>query len=162
MISALATCAFASLSFSAISAPPVEVSARLIQTSAASTVLNVTLKHRAGVHTWPNQPVVPSEFGSLKPIATTLQILELNGASAGQAQWPAAEIVTVMYTDAPVKLGAYQGLVQASVHLKPATGARSISGRIAVRYQPCDERICYPPRTDTLSFKTALPTAEPH
>ena len=117
--------------------------------------LVIRLAHRAGVHTWPNRPIVPPEFKGLKPIATTARVLELKGATVrDSAQWPAAERVMVRYTGAPIGLHGYAGNVEATFDLKRTPGAAEISGRVAIRYQPCDERLCYAPRTDTISFRS--------
>jgi hypothetical protein len=138
--------------------PPVAVTARVIAADGGSRLV-VRLVHRRGVHTWPNRPVMPESLQGFEPIATTFTVLELHGgvASAAGAVWPAGRAVSVEYGGAPLSIPAYAGTIEAAANLVPAAGAGAVSGALAVTYQPCDKRYCYPPRTDTVRFRSALP-----
>lgn len=120
----------------------------------------VVLDHAAGFHTWPHEPVVPPEFEGLMPIATSVEASALpQGSSVEEIRWPEPVTVTVHYIGDPVELLAYAG--EAVVQLVVRTAADTTEGGqtmpLRVRYQACDERVCYPPRTVklTVSFNVA-------
>jgi len=110
----------------------------------------VALEHAAGFHSWPNEPVVPPELEGLMPIATTIEVVSLpEGVVVEGIQWPAPVPVIVRYTRGPVLLLAYKDTVVAQLRLRLESDQRAqrTSVGLRVRYQACDERICYPLRT---------------
>lgn len=137
----------------------VAVSAGIAQAADGGTQVFVRLVHRPGVHTWPNEPVVPAELPGFQPIATELRVVELTGASAAAEAhtWPAGRAVIVHYGGTPLSIVAYTGTVEGKAAVTAAPGAAEIRGAVAVKYQPCDERYCYPPRTDTVQFRVPVP-----
>lgn len=115
----------------------------------------VVLQHAPGYHSWPNRPVVPPEYEGVVPIPTEIQLAELpEGLESGEIQWPDAEPVTVRYTGEPVELLSYADTAVAYVPLELdpdlPPGERLEVG-LSVRLQSCDERICYPPKTASLT-----------
>lgn len=119
----------------------------------------VVLDHVAGFHTWPHAPVVPPEFEGLIPIATSVEAFTLpEGVGVEEIHWPEPVTVTVHYIRDPVELLAYAG--QAVVRLVVRTAADTPDGErrveLRVRYQACDERVCYPPKTVKLSVPFGL------
>lgn len=114
----------------------------------------VVLDHVAGFHTWPHDPVVPAEFEGLMPIATSVEAFALpKGVDVEEILWPEPVTVAVRYIGDPVELPAYAG--EAVVRLVVRTAADTPEGKrrieLRVRYQACDERVCYPPKTVELS-----------
>ncbi len=110
----------------------------------------VALEHAAGFHSWPHEPVVPPELRGVMPIATTIEVVSLpEGGVVEDIRWPAPVPVIVRYTRGPVLLLAYTDTTVAQVRLRlesdqPAEGANV---GLRVRFQACDQRVCYPPRT---------------
>ncbi len=114
----------------------------------------VSFQHARGFHSWPNQPVVPPEFAGVNPIATTIEVVSLpEGAELAGIDWPEPVPLIVRYTGRPVKLLSYTDTAVAHVRLRfPADApAGELVVELRVRYQSCDERVCYPPRTKVLS-----------
>jgi DsbC/DsbD-like thiol-disulfide interchange protein len=110
----------------------------------------VALEHAAGFHSWPHEPVVPPELRGVMPIATTIEVLSLpEGAVVEEIQWPAPVPVIVRYTRGPVLLLAYTdtAVAQLRLRLESDQPAEGTSVALRVRYQACDERVCYPPKT---------------
>ncbi|KPK80969.1 MAG: hypothetical protein AMS25_08255 [Gemmatimonas sp. SM23_52] len=110
----------------------------------------VALEHAAGFHSWPHEPVVPPELEGLMPIATTIEVVSLpEGVVVEGIQWPAPVPVIVRYTRGPVLLLAYMDTVIAQLRLRLESDqpAERTSVGLRVRYQACDQRVCYPPRT---------------
>jgi DsbC/DsbD-like thiol-disulfide interchange protein len=129
----------------------------------AALAILVVLDHAAGFHTWPHEPVVPPEFEGLSPIATTIEAFALpKGAAVEGIRWPDPVTVTVYYIRDPVELPAYAG--EAVVRLGLRTAADTPAGeqrvQLRVRYQACDERVCYPPKTVNLSVPFRLGPGE--
>lgn len=117
-----------------------------------SVVVRLRLVHEEGFHTWPHEPEVPAALEGVEPVAT-----ELAGARGTRAlsevdvAWPAPDTVRVRYAVPPVMLPAYRDTVEVrlrgQVPAEAAPGARRLE--LTVRFQPCDERVCYRPRTAT-------------
>jgi thiol:disulfide interchange protein DsbD len=110
----------------------------------------VILDHAAGFHSWPHEPVIPPEFEGVMPIATTIEVTSLpEGAVVEGIDWPDPVPVTVRYTRRPVELLSYVDAAVAHIRLRLSSQASpgDASVELRVRYQSCDERICYPPRT---------------
>lgn len=125
----------------------------------------VVLNHVAGFHTWPHRPVVPPEFEGLIPIATSVEAFTLpDGVDVEEIRWPEPVTVTVHYIRDPVQLLAYAG--EAVVRLVVQTAADMLDGErrveLRVRYQACDERVCYPPKTVNLSVPFGLASGGPN
>nr|NIN71488.1 hypothetical protein [Gemmatimonadota bacterium]NIO31171.1 hypothetical protein [Gemmatimonadota bacterium] len=124
----------------------------------------VVLWHAPGFHSWPNQPVVPREFeGLVRPIATTIDVRSLPSSfEALPIQWPQAVEVTVNYTGSPVELVSYAGTAVAYLPLQVAGDAEpgEAAVELAVRYQACDDRYCYPPRTVPLTVPLVVALAD--
>lgn len=115
----------------------------------------VVLDHAAGFHTWPHDPVVPPEFDGLVPIATSVEASTLpEGAGVEEIRWPDPVTVTVRYVRDPVELLAYAGETIVRLVVRTAADAPEGEERVGlrVRYQACDERVCYPPKTVVLSI----------
>lgn len=124
----------------------------------------VVLQHAPRFHTWPNEPIVPPEFGpDFVPIPTTIEIFAVSEfIEVGAAQWPSPEVVTVRFTGAPVELLSY--VDTAAVYL-PLTIADDVESgelglELAVRYQTCDERRCYFPKVERLDVLLTAVTAD--
>jgi DsbC/DsbD-like thiol-disulfide interchange protein len=113
----------------------------------------VVLQYRRGYHSWPNEPVVPKEFEGVRPIPTAIEVVEVpEGTVVGSVMWPEPSPVVVYYTEAPVELLSYADTTIAYVPLtlSPEAPAGQVEVMLQVRYQTCDERYCYFPKTVTL------------
>jgi hypothetical protein len=122
----------------------------------------VALEHAADFHSWPHEPVVPPEFAALRPIATTIEVTSLpEGALVEGIEWPEPVAVIVRYTRRPVELLSYVDTAVAHLRLQLPRDAPlgEANVEIRVRYQACDSRYCYPPRSVTLSvpFRVEAP-----
>lgn len=115
--------------------------------------ITVVLEHAAGFHSWPHEPVVPPEFAAVRPIATTIEVTSLPGGVVEGIEWPEPVTVIVRYTRRPVELLSYADTTVAHVRLQLSRDAPvgETEVEVKVRYQSCDNRYCYPPRTVTLS-----------
>jgi thiol:disulfide interchange protein DsbD len=125
--------------------------------------LAVVIEHEEGFHTWPNSPIVPPQFDAFVPIPTTIEAVSLPpGARLGEVQWPPVEPVTVEYTDAPVDLLSYVGTSVAflPLQLDPEQPIGQATVTLSVRFQSCDDRICYPPRTVELAIPLEVVAAD--
>lgn len=119
--------------------------------------LLVRFEHARGVHTWPNRFAAVAALPGFQPMVTRIDVIELSAsATAGSITWPRTTVVSLLVDGRQVLLEAYTGMVQATLPLA-VQGHDRVRGRLTVRYQPCDERVCYRPQVDTLSF-----VAEPH
>jgi thiol:disulfide interchange protein DsbD len=123
----------------------------------------VVLDHADGFHSWPNRPVLPPPYRDLIPIPTTIEVTTLpTGATVSAIQWPPPVSVRVRYTGRPVDLLAYTGETVAYVPVTLAAeqpeGPADIG--LAVRYQACDERLCYPPRDVVLTVPVRVAAAD--
>lgn len=121
----------------------------------------VALQHAAGFHSWPHEPVVPPVFAAVNPIATTIEVTSLpEGVVVEGIDWPDPVPVIVRYTRRPVELQSYVNTTVAHVRLRLPGDAPlgDANVEIKLRYQSCDERFCYPPRTITLSVPFRIET----
>jgi DsbC/DsbD-like thiol-disulfide interchange protein len=119
----------------------------------------VVLQYGRGYHSWPNEPMVPMEFEGVRPIPTAIEVVEVpEGTVVGSVLWPEPSPVVVYYTEAPVELLSYAGTTVAYVPLTlpPDVPAGRAEVMLQVRYQTCDERYCYFPKTVTLRVPIAV------
>ncbi len=124
----------------------------------------VALEHAQGYHTWPHHPVVPPELGGLRPIATSITISALpEGLTLEEIAWPDPVPVTVRYTGAPLSLLSYAGTVVARVRLRiaPDHPPGPTGLELRVRYQACDDLLCYRPQTVTRAVRFRVMTPRP-
>jgi uncharacterized protein len=88
-------------------------------------------------------------------IATKLDVEAGDGITAGQPQYPPA--LTKKFTFSPEAIAVYEGQATIKVPLKAAgnvtKGTHTLRAKLLV--QPCDDQVCYKPRT----IETSLPVA---
>jgi hypothetical protein len=119
----------------------------------------VAFRHAPGFHSWPNQPVVPPEFEGVNPIPTTIEVISLPAAvELEEIEWPEPVLLTVRYTGRPVQLLSYADTTVARVRLRLPGDAPADDPvvELEARYQSCDERVCYPPRTKRLRVQIPI------
>jgi hypothetical protein len=124
----------------------------------------VTLDLSPHFHVWPHEPVLPAAFALLTPIATEIAPSTLpEGARIERIDWPEPAPVTVQYTGAPVQVLSYAGTVVARLLLRlpPAASTRRTTVVLRVRYQACDERVCYPPAEQDVTVRFQIVPAAP-
>lgn len=123
-------------------------------TPGAVVTIAVTFKHAQGFHTWPNEPVVPPAYEGVNAIATSIEVVSVpEGAEVNEIHWPEPVPVTVRYTHRRVELLSYVGETTARLllGLSPNQSAGTAEVWLRVRFQACDERVCYPPKTEELN-----------
>jgi hypothetical protein len=125
--------------------------------SPSDAQLVVTLEHAPGVHTWPSAPQTVPELPGFQTTVTRIDVLELEPRlRVGSYAWPASQLLSISIAGKPVVMNAFIGTTRVNVPLSGVTPGGRVRGRIVVRYQPCDDRVCYRPQSDTLSF-SAVP-----
>jgi suppressor for copper-sensitivity B len=145
------------------SAPPVSVSAQLSQESAApgsQLIIAVVLSHKEHYHTNLHEPIVPKEMGDFTPVATDVTWPEIAGVEFGGVQWPEPKKVGVdfLFTGNPIEYLVYsdQAVIYIPVTLAPdmELGVRDIE--LQVRYQACNDTVCFPPTSETLTVSVEV------
>jgi len=141
------------------------VIARSIVRPGDQVPIAVVFDHPDGYHSWPHDPEVPPQFEGLQPIATDIQVERLSaGLGTSDIQWPVGEYVEVDYTDSgrPIDLLSYVGEAIAYVPLDVDADAPLGPGEVAleVRWQSCDDLICYFPKTEILTLALEVAAAD--
>ena len=77
-------------------------------------------------------------------IPTTLTFDSNPAVTLGAVRYPAGELVKVSWSDTPVALYSGQTVLLVDAKL---TGAGPVTLTGAVRYQACDDQVCYAPKT---------------
>jgi len=117
--------------------------------------LAVVMEHEAGFHSWPvaGDVVIPPEFTAVlgpdfQPIPTEFEVVERpDGAAVWPVQPPALTTVEVLYTGSPVALPSYAGraIAHVPVQIPPDAPAGDSGFNIRVKYQSCNETVCFAP-----------------
>lgn len=120
-------------------------------------VVRVAMDHATGFHSWPDEPVVPPELKGLNAIATAIEVASApDGIALEHLEWPEPVTVTVHYTAEPLDLLSFTDTTVARLVFRlPDDEPRGKSLELAVRFQSCDERYCYPPRREVVSVPIA-------
>ncbi len=119
----------------------------------------VVLDFAETYHAWPNDPKLPPEFEDLVAIPTTLEVGEIRaegagknggeGVLVGETIWPEAKIYSTAALGIEAELGVFKDRTVILVPLyftdRAAEGVVEIP--FSVRYQTCDDDVCYPPTT---------------
>jgi len=143
--------------------PPVSISAQLSTASAApgsDIVVAIILDHAEHWHTNLNDPIVPKEMGSFRPVPTQLALPEVEGLEFGAVQWPESISVPVdfLFTGTPVMYQVYaeQAVLYVPVSVSAEAPAGQISFDLSLTYQACDDKICLPPETEKMSLSITI------
>lgn len=143
--------------------PPVSISAQLSTGSAApgsDIVVAIILDHAEHWHTNLNDPIVPKEMGSFRPVPTQLALPEAEGLEFGAVQWPESISVPVdfLFTGTPVMYQVYaeQAVLYVPVSVSAEAPAGQISFDLSLTYQACDDKICLPPETEKMSLSITI------
>jgi thiol:disulfide interchange protein len=133
----------------------VTVSAELNTTAlkpGSEAVVAVVLNIRKGFHAQSNTPKDPN----LIPL--TVKLTPAEGVKAGEVQYPPG--VDENYPGLG-PLNVYTGRVVVYVPITVAADAKEGPIKIAgtVRYQVCDDKVCFPPKTSTWSVETKVAAA---
>jgi thiol:disulfide interchange protein len=110
------------------------------QTVAAgkSTVLELRFRVIEGYHV--NSHTPKQDF----LIPTTLKLDAADGVKAGPLEYPAGKMYSFSF-DPTEKLDVYAGDFTVKLPVVAAAGEHTVSG--VLRYQACDNAVCYPPKT---------------
>ena len=89
-------------------------------------------------------------------IATQLTLEQAEGVTAGQPKYPASMTKKFAFAEQP--LAVYEKEAVIAVPLNVAAGAGSGEKAIParLRFQACDEQVCYPPKTLQLSIPLSV------
>ena len=143
--------------------PPVSISAQLSTDSAApgsDFVVAITLDHAEHWHTNLNDPIVPDEMGSFRPVPTQLALPEAEGLEFGPVQWPEPISVPVdfLFTGTPVMYQVYaeQAVLYVPVSVSAEAPAGQISFDLGLTYQACDDKTCLPPETEIMTLSITI------
>jgi len=116
----------------------------------------VTLEMLPRYHVWPHEPVLPEALARLSPIATEISPVTLPaGAAIESVEWPDPTPVTVRYVGPALELLSYTERTAVRVLLRVAPGAATgrATAVFEVRYQTCDDRVCYAPATRNVTVR---------
>ncbi|HEY0323783.1 MAG TPA: protein-disulfide reductase DsbD N-terminal domain-containing protein [Pyrinomonadaceae bacterium] len=127
-----------------------QVSATKVEVQAGkSAEAEVKLKIKEGYH-------INANPASQYQIPTQLTIEQAEGIKAGQPKYPAS--ITKKFSFAPQPLAVYETEATINVPVSVAAGAakgeRSVPARL--RFQACDEQVCYPPKNLQLSMPVTV------
>jgi thiol:disulfide interchange protein DsbD len=139
------------------------VAARSTLRPGDQVVIAVVYQHKAGFHSWPNEPIVPPELGAFTPIPTTLTIRSVPAnAEVRPTQWPAAVPVEVNYTGIQIELLSFveTAIAYVPIDLSPSQAVGDLSIELSAGYQACDDRLCYPPQTVDLTVPITVIAAD--
>lgn len=128
----------------ASSGPPTDVvsaSSQVVELTAGNSAdAFVTVRIKAGYH-------INGNPATKYQIETALNVEPTGGITAGETVYPPSE--TKQFSFSPDPIMVYEGEVVIKQNLRADAGAekgsRSLRGRLKV--QPCDDTVCYPPRT---------------
>lgn len=143
--------------------PPVSISAQLSTDSAApgsDFVVAIILDHAEHWHTNLNDPIVPEEMGSFRPVPTQLALPEAEGLEFGPVQWPEPISVPVdfLFTGTPVMYQVYaeQAVLYVPVSVSAEAPAGQVSFDLGLTYQACDDKTCLPPETEIMTLSITI------
>lgn len=109
----------------------------------AEAQLKLTIKE--GYHINANPP-------SRYQIATQLTLEQSEGITAGEPKYPASLTRKFSFSDEPLAVYEKEATISVPVNAQAeaAKGERSIPARL--RFQACDDQVCYPPKTLQVSI----------
>lgn len=147
--------------------PPAAVTVRAVAARSAvrpgdRVPVAVVLQHEPGFHTWPHHPDLPPALSDVSPIATDVRVVSKpDSLRVEPLQWPRASEVTVRYTGRPLKVLAYAdtSVVYVPLQLAPGQPPGELDIGLSVRYQACNETICYFPKTRRLDVHLTVAPA---
>lgn len=113
----------------------------------AQAEIKLTIKE--GYHINANPP-------SQYQIATQLTIEQADGLTAGQPKYPASITKKFSFSEQPLAVYEKEAIISVpvSVAAGAATGERSLPAR--VRFQACDDQVCYPPKNLQISIPVTV------
>ncbi|HMD34492.1 MAG TPA: protein-disulfide reductase DsbD N-terminal domain-containing protein, partial [Vicinamibacterales bacterium] len=111
--------------------------------------LHVTLPE--GVHTQSNKPYDPSY------IPTEVTIDAPSGITVTEIVWPAAHDFKVEGLDQPLAVFEREFDIGVQLSSRPASGVKIPAH---VRYQACDDKLCYAPLTADVEWTIGPPSAD--
>jgi hypothetical protein len=123
----------------------------LVLKAGSSADATVSVIVGEGFHVNANPPSMPYL------IATQVTVEPPSGFVAGKPLYPAPS-ATRKFQFAETPLAVYEGTVNIKVPVKAEVGATrgEHSIKASLRVQPCDEQVCYPPRTLSLSIPVTV------
>lgn len=129
-------------------------------------VLAIILDHAEHHHTNLNQPIVPEEMGDFYPVPTTVALPETDALAFGAIQWPQPTVVGVdfSFSGNPINYQVYAERAIVYIPFTVAAGAAQgpLDLSFTVRYQACDDTICFPPDQVQLGARLEIaPDAAP-
>jgi DsbC/DsbD-like thiol-disulfide interchange protein len=110
-----------------------------------SAQAEIRLKIKEGYHINANPP-------SQYQIATQLTVEPAEGITAGQPKYPASITKKFAFSEQPLAVYEKEATINVPVNVSAgaAKGERSVPAR--VRFQACDDQVCYPPKNLQVSI----------
>jgi thiol:disulfide interchange protein DsbD len=114
--------------------------------SGGSAEASLTLKVLQGYH-------INGNPASKFQIATSLDVEQVEGITPGQPVYPPSVTKKFSFSEQPIAV--YEEEVTIKLPLKASAAARKGEQQLKgkVRFQPCDDEVCYPPRV----LETSIP-----
>lgn len=89
-------------------------------------------------------------------IPTQLTVEQAEGITAGQPKYPASVTRKFAFSEQPLAVYEREALISVPLNIAASAGKgeRAVSARL--RFQACDEQVCYPPKTLQVSIPVVL------
>jgi DsbC/DsbD-like thiol-disulfide interchange protein len=123
-----------------------QVNASKVEVQAGkSAQAEIKLKIKEGYH-------INANPASQYQIATQLTIEPADGITAGQPSYPASITKKFSFSEQPLAVYEKEATISVPVNVTAGAskGERSVPARL--RYQACDEQVCYPPKNLQVSL----------
>ena len=83
---------------------------------------------------------------------TELMIEQAEGVTAGQPKYPASMTKKFAFSEQPLAVYEKEALITVPLNVSAGAGRGEKTIPARVRFQACDEQVCYPPKTLQLSI----------
>ncbi len=114
-------------------------------TRGKATRATVVLSIPGGLHANSNRP------GSEYAIPTTVQA-NARGVSVGPVRYPRGQNKKFSFSESTINVYVGRPAFNFNVTVPPGYRGKTIKVNVAVRYQACNDEVCYPPKTKQLTL----------
>lgn len=127
-----------------------------VVTPGSGVFVAVVLDFAETYHAWPNDPKMPPGMEDFMAIPTTLAVGEIaveggssEGVLVGETVWPTPKIYSTAALGVEAELGVYKDrtVVFVPIYLAQRFEGSSVRIPVSIRYQTCDDEVCFPPTT---------------
>lgn len=114
-------------------------------TTGTSAEALVTVKIATGFH-------INGNPSSKYQIATALSVDPKGGVTAGNATYPPSATKTFSFSPDPIKVYEGEVVIKQPLRAEPGATKGNQTLQAKLKVQPCDDNVCYPPRTLEVSI----------